>query len=120
MPTYSFSRQSRLLDASAFRAVFKEGRRVKRRPFQLIARPNQARRPRLGIAVSKRNVRRASARNLIKRLTRESFRLHQGTLPDVDVVVLVGPAAADYGRRRYSADLAGAWASLAQRAGGNR
>ena len=43
---------------------------------------------RLGLAVAKKRVRRAVARNRIKRLVRESFRHHGEVLRGLDVVVL--------------------------------
>ena len=43
---------------------------------------------RLGLAVGKKRIRRAVARNRIKRLIRESFRHHAHLLPGLDVVVL--------------------------------
>jgi len=43
---------------------------------------------RLGLAVGKKRIRRAVARNRIKRLIRESFRHHAHLLPALDVVVL--------------------------------
>ena len=47
--------------------------------------------PRLGTAVSVRNAGNAVSRNRIKRLARESFRLHQKILVGWDVVVLAKP-----------------------------
>ena len=44
---------------------------------------------RLGMAVPKRQLKRAVDRNRIKRLIRESFRKHQAQLQGLDVVVLV-------------------------------
>lgn len=48
--------------------------------------------PRLGLAISKRRVRRAVARNRIKRLIRESFRTHQRQLRGLDVVIIARTA----------------------------
>jgi len=53
-----------------------------------LATPNELGHPRLGLIVSKKNVRRAVDRNRFKRLVRESVRLQQGDLPAVDIVVL--------------------------------
>lgn len=47
---------------------------------------------RLGLIVGKKAVARASARNRIKRVIRERFRIAQSELPAVDMVVrVVGP-----------------------------
>ncbi len=44
--------------------------------------------PRLGLVVSKKNVGCAVARNRVKRLCRETFRLRSSNLPKMDIVVL--------------------------------
>ncbi|MDW8260485.1 MAG: ribonuclease P protein component, partial [Gammaproteobacteria bacterium] len=50
-------------------------------------------RPRLGLAISARSIGGAVARNRLRRLVRESFRLHQHQLPAADFVVTAKPAA---------------------------
>ena len=49
--------------------------------------------PRLGLAVAVKIAGGAVARNRLRRIIRESFRLHQGELPAVDLVVSARPAA---------------------------
>ena len=44
---------------------------------------------RIGFAVAKKQLKRAVDRNKVKRLIRESFRLHQNDLPNLDIVVMV-------------------------------
>jgi ribonuclease P protein component len=47
--------------------------------------------PRLGLAIAKKNARRALDRNRIKRIIRESFRQNQTRLPAIDLVVMAKP-----------------------------
>jgi ribonuclease P protein component len=55
--------------------------------FQVYAKPNSRADSRLGITVNKRFVPQATARNLCKRLARETFRVHRIALTGVDFVV---------------------------------
>lgn len=51
-------------------------------------RTNDAGEARLGLAIAKKQVRRAVDRNRIKRVVRESFRHHQNQLASMDCVVM--------------------------------
>ena len=55
----------------------------------------EADRPRLGLAVSRRVDKRAVGRNRIRRIAREVFRTHRDRLPEMDIVVVARPAAAN-------------------------
>jgi len=57
----------------------------------ILAAPNDQGHPRLGLAISKKNAKRAVDRNRIKRIIRESFRQNQIRLPAVDLVVMAKP-----------------------------
>ncbi len=84
-----FSRQLRLLTAKNYQAVFNGNpAKVTCPAFTLLAVNNALAYPRLGLIVAKKNVRLAVDRNRLKRLTRESFRLHQSHLPHMDIVIL--------------------------------
>jgi len=86
--TYGFSRRKRLQNPD-FQSVFKEPIKNHSSYFTVLARENGKNIPRLGAVVSKRNVRNAVQRNLIRRLMRESFRLNQEKLKGFDVVVIL-------------------------------
>lgn len=62
--------------------------------FTVLCRSNENRPPRLGLAISKKHCKKATGRNRIKRLVRESFRTHQRQLNGLDVVVINQAAAA--------------------------
>lgn len=109
-----FSRQQRLSNPAAFKYVFDKPCKVSSRNFTILARANQRNHARLGLAVPKQQVRRAVARNRIKRLVRESFREHQARLAGLDIVVLVRAGIEREGNRDILATLAEQWDKLRQ------
>lgn len=89
MTSYTFSRELRLLTPAQFKSVFSNPIKASSAEITLLAIPNTEQHPRLGLTVAKRFVKRANQRNRIKRVIRESFRLHQHDIPAIDIVVLV-------------------------------
>jgi ribonuclease P protein component len=76
---------------------------------------NQETHPRLGLAIATRSCGNAVARNLIKRLARESFRLSQHELPPVDVTITAREAVRHASSSALRASLAKHWKSIARR-----
>jgi ribonuclease P protein component len=91
---HRFSKASRLLDASAFGRVFEKATRSRDKWFTVLCRRNDMTVARLGLAISKKQCRKAAARNRLKRIIRESFRHHQDELAGLDIVVMNKSAAA--------------------------
>jgi ribonuclease P protein component len=87
--SYTFSRELRLLTPAQFKSVFSNPIKASSAEITLLAIPNTEQHPRLGLTVAKRFVKRANQRNRIKRVIRDSFRLHQHDIPAIDIVVLV-------------------------------
>lgn len=83
-----FDRSERLRDAAAFGRVFERAESSQDRFFTVLARKRDSEGARLGLAVSRRVERRATGRNRLKRLIRESFRHHKSRLQGLDVVVM--------------------------------
>lgn len=83
-----FTRELRLLSPTHFTFVFENAIPTSSSAFTLLARHNKQDNPRLGITIAKKRVRMAHDRNRLKRVIRESFRLHQHQLPNVDIVVI--------------------------------
>ena len=74
--------------------MFERPTRSRDKLFTVLCRCNDDRTPRLGLAISKKHCKKATGRNRIKRLIRESFRTHQRQLSGLDVVVINQAAAA--------------------------
>lgn len=89
--SYSFPRSVRLLTAEAYANVFTEPFRSTDAFFTILSKKTDVPSARLGLAIAKKNLKKAHERNLVKRITRESFRLHQDILQGLDIVVLVKP-----------------------------
>ena len=83
-----FTRASRLTKSSDFRGVFNSAHRCADSNFLVLVKKNELGFARLGMAISKKRVNSAVARNKIKRLVRESFRLNRNSLKGLDLVVL--------------------------------
>ena len=78
-PTYGFARHDRLLHRQQFVDLTKQGRKIQNRHFIAYVSKNTLSHSRLGITVT-RKVGHAAARNRIKRIAREYFRLHRQVL----------------------------------------
>ena len=82
--------------------------------FSVTAKGNDAGAPRLGLAVAVKVAGSSVARNRLRRLIRESFRLHQHELPAVDLVVSARPAARAASAETLRTSLAALWKKVAQ------
>ena len=87
-PSKGFSKSLRLLTPNDFKHVFAKAEKFANRHWTFIVRPNQQAYPRLGLALSKKQLKLAVWRNRIKRLSREAFRQHKSELSGYDIVVL--------------------------------
>src|SRR5215207_8457334 len=86
---FSLTKEHKLLNSLDFSQVFeKSDFKVSTSSSLILVKLTTNRYPRLGLVISKKNVGCAVARNRIKRLCRETFRLRSAHLPKMDVVVL--------------------------------
>jgi ribonuclease P protein component len=79
----------RLQSDGDFQRLWKSGKRFSLANLKLIYSANDLGYPRLGISIAKKQVRLATARNRLKRVVRETFRLYQAQLPACDIIVAV-------------------------------
>lgn len=86
---HAFTKSARLLSSNDFQTVFNDAPlRASHQNFLFLARQNSLNQPRLGLVIAKKHIRLAVERNRVKRLIRETFRIKQQQLPDIDVIVL--------------------------------
>lgn len=85
---FRFQKHNRLSAAAEFDYVFTGAARSRDKWFTVLYRTNNKNVARLGLAIGKKNCRRAAGRNRLKRIVRESFRQHQDSLAGLDIVVL--------------------------------
>ncbi|MBL6985542.1 MAG: ribonuclease P protein component [Methylobacter sp.] len=92
---FSFPPQLRLKKPAEYKKVFAKPVKSSDQYFTLLAIRNDFDHPRLGLAIAKKNIRKAVQRNLIKRTVRENFRIKQHKLGNIDIVVLARREAVD-------------------------
>lgn len=77
-----------MVSKSEFDRVFSESVKISQKHILALFKRNPDQHGRLGIVVGKRVAKKAISRNRIKRVIRESFRLHQKKLVGWDIVVV--------------------------------
>jgi len=100
-----------------FEAVYARGRRMGNGFFGVTVRFNDQGYPRLGLAVAAKTAGSHVVRNRIRRVIRESFRLHQHELPAVDIVVSARPRARDATNHELRVSLDELWRKVIEQCG---
>jgi ribonuclease P protein component len=109
------SRKQRLKTPAEFRYVFSRSKASKDDCFRVLGRENEQEVCRLGLAVSKKNCRKAVGRNRIKRVIRESFRQHSEVLAKgkgIDFVVLPTAKATTISNKMLASSLDKHWSKV--------
>jgi ribonuclease P protein component len=93
MTDCSFTKKERILKHSDFKTIYQRGEKTYTEHFLVFTCPNALGWKRLGVTVSKA-VGNAVARNYVKRLLREYFRLHKPSLPaSADILIIAKPGS---------------------------
>ncbi|WP_019672120.1 ribonuclease P protein component [Psychrobacter lutiphocae] len=90
MTDYSYPKTKRLLKPDEFKQVFNQPLfKVHQTHLMAFAYSSNRTQARLGMAITKKKIPTAVARNRIKRLIREQFRHSHGDLPALDMIFIV-------------------------------
>jgi ribonuclease P protein component len=92
--------------------VFAHALRTGKTGFIVLYRSNECGVARLGLAISKKCARRAVDRNRLKRIARESFRIHHHSIPGVDIVILGTHGALNMSNQQLFSVLERAWLTI--------
>ncbi|MGE8408205.1 MAG: ribonuclease P protein component [Pseudomonas sp.] len=115
MVSQDFSREKRLLTPGHFKAVFDSpSGKVPGKSLLLLARENGLDHPRLGLVIGKKSVKLSVQRNRLKRLMRDSFRLHQELLAGWDIVIVARKGLGDVENPELHQHFGKLWKRLAR------
>lgn len=113
-PCFKFPKEYRLLKRVQFKRVFEKPQKCFGGAMVLFYRDNGLAYARLGLAVTKRNIPKAVERNRLRRIIRESFRVHGGQLKGFDIVVLPLKGADTLDKSQWVRNLRKKWAYIAR------
>lgn len=112
--SYRFPARLKLRSAIDYKQTFQGTIKLVAGNIKLFAKPNSLNHPRLGLAISRKKTSSAVLRNRLKRITRESFRLHQDELKPVDIVIIVLRKMDDIDNKKLQAWLNSLWQRLSK------
>ena len=111
----AFPPSIRILTASGFKRDCAKPIKIHRSEVSIFVSPNDLGFARLGLAIKKKDVQKAVARNRIRRFVRESFRQEHSTLQGIDVVVLVRKGGDQLSHPAIAETLDSLWKELKKR-----
>ncbi|PKD38856.1 ribonuclease P protein component [Methylomonas sp. Kb3] len=112
---FGFPDQYRLGTPAEYKKVFTNPVKSTDKYFTVLATSNILPHPRLGLAIAKKTIKKAVARNRIKRAVRESFRLQRQHIVGIDIVVLARGDAANAASPILRKSLERHWLKLVDR-----
>ncbi|ATI02182.1 MAG: ribonuclease P protein component [Cycloclasticus pugetii] len=106
---HAFTKTHKLNSPSEYANVFKGAERSTDDLLTVLARKKNLSGARLGLAIAKKNVKRAVKRNAIKRVVRESFRQQKEHLSGYDFVILCRHKAASASKKELATSINRHW-----------
>lgn len=112
MTNNNFTREYRLCTPKDYDQVFKDPFRVSNASVTILSIKNDLNKSRIGIIVPKKNIKKATIRNRIKRIIRESYRCNRINIPNIDMVVIVKKDANNLENRQLFVILEKLWKKI--------
>jgi ribonuclease P protein component len=108
---YSFPAKLKIKKNNEIKQLFRQ-KKIAQNSLVIFSKQNNLSYPRLAVTITKKNIRTAVARNRIKRIIKESFRLHQNIIQGFDVIVKVYKEAGLLTNKEISQCLKKLWEKL--------
>lgn len=116
MANNTFPRSVRILSTEEYDKVFANPVRASATGVLVLARKNnKSQCSRLGLVIPKKVLKRAVWRNRVKRIARETFRLNQHSLQNIDLVVIARPKIEGISNSELSAIFKRLWQQISHR-----
>jgi ribonuclease P protein component len=109
---HPFGKSLHLTQNAEIQIVCRKGRKLSSPFCAVYTLKNNLSNPRLCVSISKKQVPKAVARHGIKRIVRESFRLHQHELPQKDIVVISYKSLRDMDKKTIREKIDQQWPRL--------
>lgn len=89
-----FKKTDRIQKTGTFRKVYRQGRSVRQDEIVFYCMPNNLGTTRIGFSISSARVKKASARNRIRRVFKEAYRRNRSNIKDgLDIVFVIRRAS---------------------------
>ncbi len=112
--TNGYTKAQRVRASADYQLVFAQARKKRGPGFSMHTMRSEHSVARLGVSVSKKQVKTAVQRNRLKRLIRESFRQHAASLKTIYIVFVVYRELAGMESKTIAGHLAQVWDGLKQ------
>lgn len=111
---FSFARKYRLTTKADYTAVFNDQQKICSGWFLALYKKNQQTYARLGLIVGKHIVRKATARNVVKRAIREGFRVRKSQMKGFDIIIMARKGCKPADSTRLQKELDTLWQGLSK------